>query len=274
MYLSWNERPMQNLLIVHGSRGVMQVDCFLQSITVRKAYPVPRPVQMILGAVSTSTSTLTAVVRNACRFATGRLVPSPGIVNGVCEFYRAVAAGVAPPVTPEEARRVIEVLQPAAARADADWHQFFASSRNPAPASILVTGANGFLGRALLNRLRESGKKIRVMVRRPMPEWESDPDLQVVYGDLGDPAAVDCAVRGVGTIYHVGAAMKGGRADFQCATVAGTQNVVNAALRHGVHRVVYVSSITLLDYAGHRGAPMNEESPIEPHPDWRSEERR
>src|SRR5215472_14446694 len=33
--------------------------------------------------------------------------------------------------------------------------------------------------------------------------------------------------------------------------------------------MVYVSSITLLDYAGHGGAPMNEASPIEPHPDWR-----
>jgi nucleoside-diphosphate-sugar epimerase len=187
----------------------------------------------------------------------------------VCEFYQAVAAGTPPPVAPEEARRIAAVVQPVAARADADWQRFFASSLFPAPAPILVTGASGFLGRALIGRLRESGKKIRVLVRRPMPDWEADPDMQVVYGDLGDPAAVDRAVQGVSTVYHVGAAMKGGKADFQRATVAGTQNVVNAALKHGVQRVVYVSSITILDYAGHRGAPMNEASPLEPHPDWR-----
>ena len=269
MYLSWNQRPMQNLLIVHGTRGMMQVDCFLQSCTVRKAYPAPRPIQMILGAVSTSLSTLGSVVGNVLRFATGKLVPSPGIHRGVCEFYQALAEGRPAPVLPEEARRVAAALQPAAARADADWQRFFASSRNPAPAPILVTGASGFLGRAVVNRLRNSGKKIRVLVRRPVADLQGDPDIEVIYGDLGDPVVVDRAVQGVSTVYHVGAAMKGGKADFQRATVAGTQNVVDAALKHGVSRVVYVSSITLLDYAGHRGAPMNEAAPVEPHPDWR-----
>jgi nucleoside-diphosphate-sugar epimerase len=49
----------------------------------------------------------------------------------------------------------------------------------------------------------------------------------------------------------------------------GTQNVADAALKYGVQRLVHVSSITVLDYAGHRGGPMTEESPIEPHPEWR-----
>lgn len=269
MYLSWNERPMQNLLIVHGTRGVMQVDCFLQCCTVRRAYPAPRPVQNVLGAVSTSFATLAAVTRNAFRFATGKLVASPGIHRGVCEFYKTVAAGLPPPVSPEEARRIVEVLQPVAVRADTDWQRFFAPSRSLGAAAILVTGASGFLGRALVNRLRESGKRIRVLVRRPIPDWDADPDLQIVYGDLGDPAVVDRAVQGVSTVYHVGAAMKGGIADFHSATVVGTQNVVDASLKYGIRRLVHVSSISVLDYAGHRGAPMTEDSPIEPHPEWR-----
>ena len=270
MYLSWNERPMQNLLIVHGTLGVMQVDCFLQCCTVRKAYSAPKPVQIILGAVSTSIATLAAVARNTFRFATGQLVPSPGIHRGVCEFYRSVAAGLPPPVCADEARRIVEVLQPEAARADADWQRFFAPSRSPgAAASVLVTGASGFLGRALVSRLRKSGKRIRVLVRRPMPGWDTDSDLQVVYGDLGDPAVVDRAVEGVSTVYHVGAAMKGGIADFHSATVVGTQNVVDGALKYGIRRLVHVSSITVLDYVGHRGGPMTEVSPIEPHPEWR-----
>jgi nucleoside-diphosphate-sugar epimerase/predicted dehydrogenase len=269
MFLSWNERPVQNLLILHGTQGVMQVDCFLQSCTVRKAYPAPKPVQIILGAVGASVATLAAVARNTFRFATGKLVPSPGIHRGVCEFYKSVAAGAPPPVSAEEGRRVVEVMQPAAERADAEWRRFFAPSRSPGAASVLVTGASGFLGRALVKRLRESGEMIRVLVRRPFPAWENDPDLQIVYADLGDPAAVDRAVKGVKAIYHMGAAMKGGIADFQSATVVGTQNVADAALKYGVQRLVHVSSITVLDYAGHRGGPMTEESPIEPHPEWR-----
>ena len=266
MLLSWNERPLQNLLIVHGTHGIMQIDCFLQCCTVRKAYPVPRPVQMILGAVSTSVGTLSGVARNVVKFATGRLVPSPGIHRGVCEFYQSLLAGSPPPVSAEEGRRIIEVVQPAAARADAAWQRFFLKSRSPQPAPILVTGANGFLGRALINRLRESGESIRVLVRRPVPDWEADPQIQVVYGDLGDPAAVDCALRDVDTVYHIGAAMKGGPADHESATVTGTRNVVDSALKHGVRRLVHVSSITILDYAGHRGTPVNESSPVEPHP--------
>jgi predicted dehydrogenase/nucleoside-diphosphate-sugar epimerase len=269
MFLSWNERPMQNLLILHGTRGVMQVDCFLQSCTVRKAYPAPKPAQIILGAVSASVATLGAVVRNTFRFATGKLVPSPGIHRSVCEFYKSVAAGLPAPITAEEGRRIVQVLQPAAERADADKQRFLAPSCSRVAASVLVTGASGFLGRALINRLRESGEKIRVLVRRPMPAWEYDPDLQIVYGDLGDPSAVDRAVEGVKTIYHLGAAMKGGIADFQSATAVGTQNVADAAFKHAISRLVYVSSITVMDYAGHGGKPMTETSPVEPHPERR-----
>ena len=50
MYLSWNVRPIQNEVIVHGTRGVMHVDRYLQTITVRKTYRGPRAVQRILGS--------------------------------------------------------------------------------------------------------------------------------------------------------------------------------------------------------------------------------
>jgi hypothetical protein len=41
MYISWNVRPIQNELIIHGTKGVMHVDCYLQVITLRKTYPAP-----------------------------------------------------------------------------------------------------------------------------------------------------------------------------------------------------------------------------------------
>ena len=45
MYISWNVRPIQNELVIHGTKGVMHVDCYLQVITLRKTYPAPKPVQ-------------------------------------------------------------------------------------------------------------------------------------------------------------------------------------------------------------------------------------
>jgi nucleoside-diphosphate-sugar epimerase len=139
-----------------------------------------------------------------------------------------------------------------------------------APARILVTGGSGFVGSALLKRLRGQGEIPRVFLRRPAAAGSAAEGLDAVYGDLGEPDAVDRAVAGVEVVYHVGAAMKGGPFEFEAGTIWGTRNMIDACLRHGVKRLVYVSSIGVLDHAGHKeGVPVNEQSPIEPHPDWR-----
>jgi len=78
------------------------------------------------------------------------------------------------------------------------------------------------------------------------------------------------AVEGVEVVYHVGAAMKGWREDFEAGTIWGTRNIIDACLKHGVKRLVYVSSLGVLDVAGHvDGVLVNEASPVEPNPDLR-----
>ena len=264
MYISWNVRPIQNELIVHGTRGVMHVDCYLQTLSVRQTYPAPKPVQRILGAGLGSLRMLWKVTANTLRFATKRLLPSPGIHVSVVKFHEALQRGDPPPVPPEEGRRAIALLEEVSRRADADKVEYL---REKAPARqprILVTGAGGFLGRTLVARLREAGEPIRVMLRRP-PQIQGDDDIHRVYGDLGNPAAVDRAVAGVEVVYHVGAAMRGGNFEFSSATRWGTRNIIEACERHGVKKLVYVSSMTVLDHAGHReGVAVNESSPYEP----------
>jgi nucleoside-diphosphate-sugar epimerase len=108
-----------------------------------------------------------------------------------------------------------------------------------------------------------------LLVRRPtaaaLPE-----DLQLVYGDLGNPAVVDHAMEGIEIVFHVGAAMKGGNFEYQSGTIWGTRNVIDACERHGVRRLVYVSSLSVLDHAGHRtGVPVTESAPYEPYPEKR-----
>ncbi|MCS6953864.1 MAG: NAD-dependent epimerase/dehydratase family protein [Bryobacterales bacterium] len=268
MFFSWNARPMQNELWIHGTRGVLHVDCFLQVCEWRRLWPGPKQAQFVLNGVTGAARRLWKAPWNVIRFAAGSLKPSPGIYASVQEFHRALAEGRPTPVSPEEGRRAVYWVEQAARRADEE----FACRRTrlaaaPAAARILVTGAGGFLGSALVRRLREQGERPRVLVRREGSEAEG---LPVVYGNLGDPEAVDRAVHGVEVVFHVGAGMRGGAAEFQAGTIWGTRNVIEACLRHGVRRLVYVSSLGVLDHAGHRpGEVVTENSPVEPHPNKR-----
>ncbi len=270
MYISWNVRPIQNELIIHGTKGVMHVDCYLQIVTLRKTYPAPKAIQRILGAGFNSLHMLTKVAINTLRFATKRLLPSPGIHVSVVKFHEALHKGELPPVPAEEGRRVIALLEEISHRADDDKREYLADANPGLKPRILVTGANGFLGKALVTRLREeTGEPLRLLVRRP-PETPPPDDLQLVYGDLGNPAVVDRAMEGIEIAFHVGASMKGGPFEYHSGTVWGTRNVVDACERHGVRQLVYVSSIAVLDQAGHEpGVPVTESSDYEPFPQQR-----
>ena len=270
MYISWNVRPIQNELLIHGTKGVMHVDCYLQVITLRKTYPAPKAVQRILGAGFNSLHMLAKVSVNTVRFATGRLKPSPGIHVSVVKFHEALHRGELPPVPAEEGRRVIALLEDVSRRADDDKRVYLSEPNQTLRPRILVTGANGFLGTALVKRLRaELGEPLRLLVRRPAANPPPD-DLQLVYGDLGNPAVVDRAMQGIETVFHVGASTKGGPFEFSSGTVWGTRNVIDACERHAVRRLVYVSSMSVLQHAGHEpGVPVNESSPYEPFPQQR-----
>jgi len=103
-----------------------------------------------------------------------------------------------------------------------------------------------------------------------MDEYNAESGVQAVIGDLGDPRIVDHAVAGASVVYHVGAAMRGGPNDFEAGTVWGTRNVVDACLKHHTQKLVYVSSLSVLDHAGRNpAATMTESSSFEPHPDKR-----
>jgi nucleoside-diphosphate-sugar epimerase len=155
--------------------------------------------------------------------------------------------------------------------ADRAWTTERTSRLAPlAPIETLVTGAGGFLGAALVRRLRSEGTEVRVLVRRPLPWMERDPGIQIVVGDLGDPQIVAHAVAGVELVYHVGAAMRGDSGDFAAGTIWGTRNIVDACLRSRTRRLVYVSSLSVLDHAGRNpGEALSESAMLEPKPELR-----
>ncbi|HVW27561.1 MAG TPA: NAD-dependent epimerase/dehydratase family protein [Polyangiaceae bacterium] len=136
----------------------------------------------------------------------------------------------------------------------------------------LVTGATGHLGANLVRRLLADGEAVRALV---LPSDRSAAlyglDVERVHGDLRDANAVSNAVRGCERVYHTGAVVstvegnqEHKRRIFE-TNVLGTQHVLDAALAHGVSRVVVTGSFSAVGYdPDDPSRPSNEEMPFDP----------
>src|SRR5262249_12385484 len=93
----------------------------------------------------------------------------------------------------------------------------------------LVTGGGGFLGGAVVRRLRARGDDVRSFSRGDYPELRSL-GVEIIRGDLADPEAVASAVQGCDIVFHVAAkaGIWGPHEEYYRANVIGTQNVIAA----------------------------------------------
>jgi nucleoside-diphosphate-sugar epimerase/predicted dehydrogenase len=266
--LSFGTKPLQHQIILQGTKGVLRLDLFLMFQAWRRPAPLPKPAERIVNALTDSIQPLVDVPRNVVAFARKQIRQYHGVQELVIAFYEALAEGRRPPVTADDAISPVKFTEEVARAADRD-HEANAQTFALSPqVPYLVTGASGGLGSALLDRLLADGHRVRVMVRT-LPA-AARANVEYARGDLGDPDAVDRAVKGAGTVFHVGAAMKGGWLDHQGGTIEGTRNVLTACRKHGVKKLVHVSSLSVIDWAGAEAmTPVDENTPLEP----RAEER-
>lgn len=111
------------------------------------------------------------------------------------------------------------------------------------PDGIALTGATGFVGRAVVARLAALGLRPRLLLRRSDPALEAQA-AKVVRGDLRDPAALASLVEGVEAIVHIGGLVAAARpAEFDAVNAQATGNLAEAALSAGVERFLLVSSL-------------------------------
>jgi predicted dehydrogenase/nucleoside-diphosphate-sugar epimerase len=269
--ISWNVRPLQNWFVVQGTKGVLRANLFAMWVTHTPQLPLPKAPARALQALTEGLSICTQVPANVARFAAKKIVQYDGLHSLVAAFYSALQSGAAMPVAPEQARSTVYWTNHVSQQADAAKIKYQSQFQTAGDAKILVTGANGLIGRHLVRRLLQEGNRVRLFVRRqPPPEFMNDSNIEVFLGDLGDPAAVYQAVAGTEIVYHVGAAMKGSAHDHESGTVCGTQNIVDSVQRHNVQRLVYISSLSCLyAAAAQRGDVITEDWPIEPSPSKR-----
>jgi 2-alkyl-3-oxoalkanoate reductase len=107
----------------------------------------------------------------------------------------------------------------------------------------LVTGGGGFLGGVIIRQLRERGDDVRSFSRGDYPEL-ARLGVEQVRGDMADREAVQRAATGCDIIFHVAAlpGIWGKYEDFYRANVTGTENILAACRAHGIRRLVFTGS--------------------------------
>ena len=126
-----------------------------------------------------------------------------------------------------------------------------------------VTGATGFIGGRLVETLLEDGHKVRVLARRPADSpLQARAGVELVRGDLADPAGLEDAVAGAERVFHcaglVGDWLRDD--DARRVNVEGTRELLAACSAAGVDRVVHLSSLSVYGLGHHRGT--DESAPL------------
>ncbi len=125
---------------------------------------------------------------------------------------------------------------------------------------VLVTGATGAVGPALVARLRAEGCRVRTLTRGRLPLPEPAPRIETLQGDVADREAVARAVDGVDWVLHAAALLHVTRPGpellphYERVNVEGTRIVAEESARAGVSRLVFLSTIAVYGATGSTAA--------------------
>jgi nucleoside-diphosphate-sugar epimerase len=132
--------------------------------------------------------------------------------------------------------------------------------------NILVTGGTGFTGGHLCQRLVGQGHHVRTLSRRGSAvELLEQMGVEIIPGDLGDPATIATAVQGVESVYHIAALyrqQKGDPRQFWQINTEAVEHLLAAAVHSGVRRFVHCSTVGVHGHIAH--PPATEATPYSP----------
>ena len=134
------------------------------------------------------------------------------------------------------------------------------------PTRVLVTGATGFTGGHLCERLVNDGESVRALVRDPCRASRlKQLGVELTVGDLRNTGSVEQAMAGIDIVYHVGAEFRHenlSRSEMRKVNVDGTRNMLDAAVKAGVQRFIHCSTVGV--HGDVKDPPANENTPYAP----------
>jgi dihydroflavonol-4-reductase len=130
----------------------------------------------------------------------------------------------------------------------------------------LVTGGTGFVGAHVVRALLKDGRAVRCLVRQGSRRDNLEGlNVEMVVGDLTDAGSLGAALAGISTLYHCAADYRlwaKDPAELYRVNVGGTENMLAAAAKASVAKVVYTSSVGVLGLT-RDGSPADETTPVE-----------
>lgn len=244
--VSLRARPVASTLTVSGARGSLTTD-FVRAIVLGAGNEGTSPIEKILNpfleALQLAWRSGVSLTRRLLRGA-----GYPGLVELFGDFYAAAARGEASPLSIDHLRRVTAVYEQLAATvrsvvAPEVPNRPDIQPVEPSGPVAVLTGASGFLGRAISRELARRGFRVRGVGRSEQPE---DPHLhEWVRADLSEEITTG-AFAGASVVVHAAAETAAGFEAHERNTVAATRHVLRAMAAARISRLVYVSSISVL----------------------------
>jgi predicted dehydrogenase/nucleoside-diphosphate-sugar epimerase len=269
--ISLGVKPHLNFLRIYGSRAVLHVDLANMILSVERLRQLPKAAARGLMNVEHGAQIALGAVENAMKLILKRIKPYQGLGNLINRFYESIERGDEPPVTGEAGRRVVQVFEQIRTKLPRPSVRPWIPRRPTGAPTVFVTGATGFMGSHLVDRLTDQGAEVRALVR-PGSKLNHLKTLNIdwVEGDLKDATTLTRAMEGCDIVYHCAATTSGSWSDYLAGTVQGTRHVLEASVDARIKRLVYISSLSVYpvnQFAQH--ASITEDAPLEPHPEQR-----
>jgi predicted dehydrogenase/nucleoside-diphosphate-sugar epimerase len=273
--LSYLARPSAYGLRVLCEKGSAEVNFDTQTLLIHPQTILPRRIVSATANFTESYRLSVQAVGNIVNYLRGRLVPYGGMQVLIPRFYDSILHAKMPPIARELATAVTraeeEIFSGLTPPSFTSCYCPSAQTALQHADRVLVTGANGYVGRQVVQTLVENGYYVRVLVRpTSTPERLKELGVEVFLGDVRRLEDVSAAADSMQVIVHLAAGMKGSQEFIVDTCVRGTHNVAAAAAVQRVKRVIYMSSFSVYDSVKlHKGEDITETSPLEELPESR-----
>jgi 2-alkyl-3-oxoalkanoate reductase len=264
-------------LKLYCAKGSFIVDFDTMSLLVHSNSRMPRAARRLLRNVFEVQQLIASTLTTTFEVVTRRVLPYEGLRTLLSQFYDSIVRGNAAPITRDLVLNTAQVEEVVAVHTGKAHLAVKAlpsnsSKRLSSNSQVLVTGASGFVGRALVRKLIAEGYRVRAYVR-PLSDTSALETLgaEVVRGDVRDYLSLRRSADGIQSVIHLAAGVRGSRQFAYSSSVEGTRNLADVARACCIKRVIYVSSMAIYDFLALRdGENISEDSPLEPCPELRS----